>query len=290
MRWTLYDIIDESLMNRTNANEISTYPPLGKSYRGLFPFKIATTSYIYPDRIIPNVCMLAPYLDEIELVLYESAGLPTTNEITALAEIREEQGLTYNVHLPLDIFLGDPNPAVRRHGAAVVREVITLTETLRPSTYTLHLSLENPEGRQYADIGQWRMHLTESMKEILSAEITPRQISVENLDYPLEIVEEVIETLDLSVCLDMGHLILYKHSIAEHARRYLKRATVFHLHGIRHDRDHLSLEVLGENQMKTMISIIDNFSGMVSIEVFSYHDLTTSLKLLERYCGHQRRG
>ena len=55
------------------------YPALPKSYKGIFPFKIGTTSFIYPDGYVQNVKMLAPYLDEIELILFESApgSLPT---------------------------------------------------------------------------------------------------------------------------------------------------------------------------------------------------------------------
>lgn len=275
-------------MNINISNETITYPPLDKSYRGLFPFKIATTSYIYPDHILPNVTMLSPYLDEIELVLYESGSLPTDNEITALAKISKEQGLSYNVHLPIDIFLGDPDPAIRNYGAAMVQEVIKLTGLLMPSTYTLHFSLKNPDGHNYADIGQWKMRLSKSMEEILRSVVTPRQISVETLDYPFDLIEEIIEASDVSVCLDFGHLILYERPIVDYARRYLARTTVVHLHGVRDGRDHLSLDMLNENQMKTISAILDNFTGTVCIEVFSFHDLITSLEVLEQYCSHKR--
>ena len=58
------------------------YPPLPKSYKGMFPFKIGTTSFIYPDNYVQNVNMLAPYLDEIELIFFESIpnSLPTNHE------------------------------------------------------------------------------------------------------------------------------------------------------------------------------------------------------------------
>jgi hypothetical protein len=48
------------------------YPRLTKSYKGFYPFKLATTSFIYPDDYIPNVKMLGPFVDEIELLLFES--------------------------------------------------------------------------------------------------------------------------------------------------------------------------------------------------------------------------
>jgi hypothetical protein len=46
------------------------YPALNKSYKGLFPFNIGTTSFIYPDDYVPNVKMLGPYLGNIELLLF----------------------------------------------------------------------------------------------------------------------------------------------------------------------------------------------------------------------------
>jgi len=271
-------------MNKPIFNERNTYHSLGKSYRDLFPFRIATTSYIYPDHILPNVRMLVPYLDEIELVLYESTHPPTGDEIAALDDISDQHGLRYNVHLPIDIFLGDPNPAIRQYGTSVVQEIITLTKQLKPTTYTLHFSLKSPDGLYYPDIGHWNMHLAKSMEEILKADVDPRQISVENLEYPLEHAEQVIEDFDLSVCLDIGHLIVYRRSLIDYAKRYMERAAVFHLHGIRDSRAHTSLDALSEKQMKTISSILETFRGTVSIEVFSFDDLAASLERMERYC------
>ena len=60
------------------------YPALGKSYKGEFPFNIGTTSFIYPDDYVPNVKMLGPYLENIELLLFESQhtdALPSTSSI-----------------------------------------------------------------------------------------------------------------------------------------------------------------------------------------------------------------
>ena len=57
---------------------------LSKSYKGRFPFTLATTSFIYPDDYVPNVRRLGPYLDEIELLCYESAHLPARGTIEEL--------------------------------------------------------------------------------------------------------------------------------------------------------------------------------------------------------------
>ena len=49
-----------------------------------FPFRLATTSYIFPAEILPNIRCLGRYFDEVELVLFESGqedNLPTPGEI-----------------------------------------------------------------------------------------------------------------------------------------------------------------------------------------------------------------
>ncbi|MFW6147595.1 MAG: cobamide remodeling phosphodiesterase CbiR [Thermodesulfobacteriota bacterium] len=271
-------------MTRPISNERNTYDSLAKSYRGTFPFTIGATSYIYPDHILPNVRMLMADLEEIELVLYESTHPPTGNEIAALANIGNQHGLRYNVHLPIDIFLGDPDPAVRRYGTTVAAKIIALTKQIKPSTYTLHFSLKSPDGFYYPDISQWRKNLSKSMEEILNTDVAPRQISIENLEYPLEQAEEVIQTFDLSVCLDIGHLVLYRRSLIDYAKRYMERAAIFHLHGVKDSRAHISLDALSKKQMKTISLILETFRGTVSIEVFSFGDLKTSLERMERYC------
>ncbi|MEJ2657277.1 MAG: hypothetical protein P8012_08760, partial [Desulfobacterales bacterium] len=79
------------------------YPSLPKSYKNAFPFKIGTTSFIYPNNYVQNVVLLAPYLDEIELILFESTpdSLPSMNVISTLLSLADEYHLSYNVHHPL---------------------------------------------------------------------------------------------------------------------------------------------------------------------------------------------
>lgn len=110
-----------------------------KNYRGRFPFKLATTSYIYPDEIVPNVARLAPSFDEIELVLFESKGsddIPDDVQIDRLKELSHLHRVGFNVHLPIDISLGDQKEEVRLKGVSVVKGVMERTRPLHPSLYT----------------------------------------------------------------------------------------------------------------------------------------------------------
>lgn len=262
-------------------------PQLNRSYKGFFPFKVGTTSYIYPDHIIPNVRMLAPYLDEIELVLFESEGqdnLPSNEDVENLVFLSEDADITYNVHLPIDVFLGDADSAVRNRGIRSVQKVISLTTPLGPSTYTLHLEWTEADRGNRQGLDGWKGHLYSSIEEILETGIEPGSISVETLHYPFELVEGIVEDFDLSVCLDLGHIISQGYSITDYAKRYLGKTPVVHLHGAQNGKDHMSVEVLGNDEMRTICGVLNDFGGIVSIEVFSFYDLSTSLKLLETRC------
>ncbi len=118
-----------------------------KNYRGRFPFKLATTSYIYPDEIISNVARLATFFDEIELVLFESEepdSIPDPVTMDRLVELSKLHQLGFNIHLPLDVSVGDESNHLRTHATSVMKAVIERTSPLNPSVYTLHLDFINP--------------------------------------------------------------------------------------------------------------------------------------------------
>src|SRR5512138_2446763 len=74
------------------------------------PFRTGTTSYIIPDEILPNVCYLAGQVQDVELVLFEldegPSNLPGPELVEELNRLASAHGLTYTVHLPLDLRLG----------------------------------------------------------------------------------------------------------------------------------------------------------------------------------------
>lgn len=258
----------------------SCYAALSKDYRGRFPFRLATTSFIYPDRILPNAIRLAPYLDEMELILFESKNLPNREEISDLSILQDKQGLSYNVHLPLDIFLGHPSDKTRKEGIAAVQEVVALTRRLTPSTYTLHYVCDDDCCEK--NLALWQRYIAESTENILKTGIKPGLISVETLNYPLTRVEPVISDFDLSICLDLGHILLDGGDPLHYLDEYLEKTAIIHLYGVYQGRDHLGLDVLDEVALTDWLRLLKEYTGTVSIEVFSFHHLQTSLEILEK--------
>ena len=263
-------------------------PVLPKSYKRAYPFRLGTTSFIYPDHYIPNVKMLCPYLDEIELLLFESGydSLPSKHEIKELSVLAKEFDITYDIHLPIDISLGDEDRSIRRRAIESVQRVIDLTLPLIPSVYTLHLSF-NEDLSKADNVNKWQECIYESMVRLLSTGIKSRSVAIENLMYPFEWLKKVIYSLNLSICIDIGHLIQMNADIKEFFDKYRNRTSIIHLHGVKNNLDHLSLDKLTDNETSDIIEILKTYAGIAIIEVFSYNNLQASLKYLEK-CWNQR--
>jgi sugar phosphate isomerase/epimerase len=231
-----------------------------------------------------NIKMLAPYLEEIELLFFESSpedSLPSAQEIKALAELAKTSDLTYNIHLPIDISISDRDPSVRQHGVQIIKRIIELTGPLTPTTYTLHIPWEDP-GEQKETLTKWQERSYRSIEQILAGGVPGRNLSVETLMYPFEWLDDILIDLNLSVCLDLGHLILQGFDIDAHFKKYAERTSIIHLHGVKDNRDHLSLDMLFESDLNTVMKILKQFTGTVSLEVFAFKHLDASLTFLEQ--------
>ncbi len=258
------------------------YPTLPKSYKGMFPFKIGTTSFIYPDHYIPNVRMLGPYMDEIELLLFESqeADAILSKEVIAeLGQMGRQFGLSYNVHLPTDVSITDRDRQRQKRAVETMIRVIDRVAPLWPSALVLHLPYDGSVSKRHP--AAWRDRVYQNLEKILPTVQKSRLIAIETLDYPMELLADILVELDLSICLDLGHLMVYDYDVLGVFEQYASRASVLHLHGVESGRDHLALERLPDGMFATVLQVLKRFAGVVSLEVFSFEDLDASLKYLE---------
>ena len=257
------------------------FTSLSQSYKGRYPFTLAAPSFIYPADYVTNVKLLAPYLDEIELIFFDSASardLPDETLVRELTVLAHDSDLTYNVHLPTDIDPGAQDAAIRQKAMDIIKYIIALTQALEPSTYTLHLPFN--AAADNCGVRSRCKRLCESMACLLSDGLDSRKITIENLHYPFEWTDEIIMAFDFSVCLDCGHLLLRGIDPESVFNRYADRITTLHLHGIAGGQDHLSLNRLTDSQIAGLMRILERFKGVASVEVFSFSHLQTSLNLL----------
>jgi sugar phosphate isomerase/epimerase len=260
------------------------------SYLQEVPFRVGTTSYIIPDDILPNVRYLSDHVRDVELVLFElddgPSNLPDTNVIAELNALAAENDLTYTVHLPLDLRLGADGD--EQHVSLVkARRVIEATRALQPWAYVLHL--DGKEVRQSSDALELRRWQDQSVRALELAAAWaggPQYLAVENLErYPLNFLDPVLERIPVSRCVDIGHLWLDGHDPLPYLERALPRTRVIHIHGIG-ERDHQSLGLIPFEQRTPVLQyLLDQYRGVLTLEIFNEPDLQTSLAALADSLG-----
>jgi len=254
------------------------------------PFRLGTTSYIYPAEILPNVRSLQGRVDDIEIVLFESdevSNYPSPEEIQELAAIGREEGLSYTVHLPLDVLLGDPDAHIRQKSLDTCLRAIDATAGLRPHGYIVHFQgLPSDDHRHWLD-ESWLAHVDRSVEHLIGRLDNPRLLCAETLSYPFHLVETLIERRDLSICLDVGHIALYNQPLELYLDRYLSRTRIIHLHGNSRGRDHLDLGRLPAATIDLLFNSLATLSTVdelvVTLEIFSEKDLEISRAVVEKY-------
>ncbi len=256
------------------------------------PFKLGTTSFIFPDHIIPNVKKLGPFFDEIELLIFESRPvevLPSHNDVKELLNLSQEHEFTYNIHLPTDISLTHESLDLRLKAKDTILRVIDLFAPLNPTTHTLHLDMppdvkKNIENQK--KLKNWQEKTRQSLGALISDISNPGIISIETLDYPFACLETLVEEFKLSVCIDAGHQIKYGHNLLEIFEKHKLRTSIIHLHGVvfskQNIKDHTALDNLPEKYFRQVQTILEAFTGVVSLEVFNLENLNRSLMILSK--------
>jgi sugar phosphate isomerase/epimerase len=102
-------------------------------------------------------------------------------------------------------------------------------------------------------------------------------LTVETLDFPPQWLAPIISELHLPVCVDVGHIIRFGFNLRSTLNLFAGKIRMFHLHGVTGDQDHRALCHLAPEAGQLVASMLKNFHGSVSLEVFSVKDFTESL-------------
>jgi sugar phosphate isomerase/epimerase len=254
-------------------------------------FRIGSTSYVIPDHIVPNVEFLGPLVDDVQLVLFETdehgSNLPDAGQVSRLNELAQEHELTYTVHLPLDLRLGDDG-GDGDISLVKARRVIDATRGLDPHAYTLHLDgrclMSEHDGE---DVVRWQEASGKALGVVSDWLNDPTKLGIENLEaWDPEAFAPLVQALPVGRTIDVGHLWLQGLDPIDHLERWIDRARVVHLHGIA-ERDHASLSNVAPADLDRVTNfLLENFAGVVTLEVFNVADLRSSLDVL---AGSMRR-
>jgi sugar phosphate isomerase/epimerase len=153
---------------------------------------------------------------DMPLFLPHTLAPPT---IERLGELQREAEVTYTVHLPLwSVEPSTPLSPVRQGSVQALVNAIHATQPLEPEVYVLHATgalaaefyrMALPDVAKAFLLRQFQAHARQSIEEILSATgIPPRKLAIETIEFPLDLTIELAETLDLSLCLDTGHVLV----------------------------------------------------------------------------------
>ena len=243
-------------------------------------FRLGATSYVWPDGLLPNVRSLGPWVDDVELVLFEVdnySNLPDAGAVLELNDLAEEHDLTYTVHLPADLSLANHS------SLAKAEKVIASTLDLAPWAYVLHLDGRSVEGNvDPVALGAWQEDAGRVVDEVSAMCGTAQRLCVENLEnYAPEHYLPLLEQSPANLCIDVGHLWLTGRDPLPFLESHLSRTRVIHLHGI--DRwDHQSLVHAGCQQVTPILDLLSAhaYEGVVTLEVFGQEDFFPSRSLI----------
>lgn len=255
--------------------------------KGRFPFRIGATSYVLAADMLTNVRFLADRVDDIELLVFESdtmAGLPDLALLRELDRIARAESLTYTVHLPLDICLGHADAAQRERSVGKCIRTIERMAVVNPVAYILHCSRDSGLRSAVLPDAAWVEHTASSLSALLACGVGPESICVETLDNNFPLLEPVIRKAGVSVCLDIGHLILYGLDILGYMERLGDVARVMHLHGVIDGKDHRSLRGVPRTVLEKVVSARTAKPGnprVVTLELFNESEFEESLTIME---------
>lgn len=258
--------------------------------KNMFPFRLGCTSYVIPDDILPNVRRMAPLVDDIEIILFESEELssfPDEDTIMELAELAGKYDITYTIHFPTDLKAGSQDSEERNKFINQVKRVIELTRPLDPYGFVLHLEGIEPDASEKRE-EEWHESCSEVCGKIAEIpSLDRKKICVENLNYPVEWHIDLAEEQGFSLCWDIGHLWLYNVADwSELLRRYFSKTRIIHLHGVSYEKDHISLKKNRLSDVQVLLDLIIecDYKNIISIEVFNEKDTFESLEIVREVC------
>jgi sugar phosphate isomerase/epimerase len=253
-------------------------------------FRIGSTSFVYPDDILPNVRKLVGVVDDVELVLFEvdeyGTNLPdaaATAELNALAHAND---LTFTVHLPLDLRFGD---AVSTQKA---RRAIDATRPLNPFAYVMHLDGRALVGQPSGEtISGWQSEAAHALAQVAEWVGDPSRVCVENVEaWDPTHFRDLVASAHASRCVDVGHFWLQRSDPIPHLVENLPITRVIHLHGVG-SRDHQSLRRVPPDELQTVVDVLvrENYRGVLTLEVFGVEDFFASFDAVQEALGRSER-
>ncbi len=157
-----------------------------------------------------------------------------------------------------------------------ILKLIDKTKFLTPTFYILH----PPPSKKNS---------LNSRKKIQDMDVDMHKILLENIrENNLMEIWDVIYSTPFNVCLDLGHLIEYNQFNMLHIPGLYSKTKMLHIYSPKNGL-HNSLELLDKKGISILKEILSKVSNTLSqitvtIEVFDFKDLLTSLDFFKSLC------
>ncbi len=266
-----------------------SHPLLRGNWKGRFPFRAGTTSYVLhdeEDNLIRNADFLKDRFDRIQLLFFSMAyceEIMCARVMDSLSAMKRESGVEYSVHLPLDLDLLNPDPGARESSAAFIARLVRATAPWDPEVYVLHVGAGSdfePLPVRLDDATRARF---DAALEAVARAARADSIFVENTHYDLTYFADIIEARGFGVCMDVGHLMRCGHDIARFTKRFDGRIGEVHLHGFDGAEDHIGLSRTDPARLGAIIEFLRGYRRSLTMEVFNQEDLLDTLACLEDF-------
>lgn len=267
------------------------------------PFRIGATSYVIEAGLVENAMFLAPYVQDMQLVLFDLPSGPSNlpDEATAaqLAEIGARSDLSYTVHLMEDLQSVCSDRCDSEQCESVdglhssqrsAHKVIERTRALSPWAWVAHLDGQSAKANNFRPdmMSEWWQQAGRAVRQVCRWTGDAKRLAIENLEgYPADLVMPVVEQTKASRCVDVGHLWLEGCDPTFHLHIAWKWLRVVHLHGVSDDPvqglcDHSSLAWVSPLALDGVVHLLlcRRYTGVVTLEVFGEEDFWSSLEAL----------
>jgi sugar phosphate isomerase/epimerase len=155
---------------------------------------------------------------------------------------------------------------------------------LQPFAYVLHLPGRQLGPEPAEDLKAWTAALDDSLGQLLADGPSPEAFCVETLAYPYEYVWDLVQRHGLSVCLDIGHILMGEYDLPAYLDTYWAPCRIVHLHGIREGKDHRDIGGLTPRTLGRVLDMLRATAApserVLTLEVFGRQDFERSLDVL----------
>ncbi len=225
-------------------------------------FRLAAPSCVIPDRVGPNCRALSPLVREVALMLLETRGCLDYDERDLPPDL-PTLGLAYHAHLPLDLPWAEGSEAVADVICALEQKIAFLC----PRGYVLH----PPAPGHLSGLLACRPDLA----SLLWLENTAQG--------DLTGIWDEITTLNLGICLDVGHLVSYGQQGILALPGVFDRVRILHVYGGESRLGHAGLDQLPDPGLLRDILRRVRGDATLVVEIFSRDELGHSLTLLKSW-------